>query len=138
MPLKVKEAMTKDVGRCIARIDPDDMKRYGIKEGQIIEIEGKRRTPARALSCDSCDRGSRMIQIDGIIRDNAQVGIDDYVTISKASHNFAESISLEPVTTISLLEKEKDAKYIVSLLEGMPVSKGDRVRITFSAPGPVI
>ena len=130
MPLKVKEAMTKDVGRCIARIDPDDMKRYGIKEGQIIEIEGKRRTPARALSCDSCDRGSRMIQIDGIIRDNAQVGIDDYVTISKASHNFAESISLEPVTTISLLEKEKDAKYIVSLLEGMPVSKGDRVRIT--------
>lgn len=130
MPLKVKEAMTKDVGRCIARIDPDDMKRYGIREGQIIEIEGKRRTPARALSCDSCDRGSRMIQIDGIIRDNAQVGIDDYVTISKASHNFAESISLEPVTTISLLEKEKDAKYIVSLLEGMPVSKGDRVRIT--------
>lgn len=129
MPLKVKEAMTKDVGRCIARLDPDDMKRYGVKEGQIIEIEGKQRTPARVLSCDSCDRGSRMIQIDGITRDNAQVGIDDYVTISKAIHNFAESISLEPVTTISLLEKERDVKYIGSLLEGMPVTRGDRVRI---------
>lgn len=130
MPLKVKEAMTKDVGRCIARVDPDDIKRYGLKEGQIVEIEGKRRTPARILSCDSCDMGARTIQIDGIIRDNAQVGIDDYVSISRANHNFAESISLEPVSVISLLEKEKDVKYIASLLEGMPVCKGDRVRVT--------
>ncbi|HPI97327.1 MAG TPA: CDC48 family AAA ATPase [Synergistales bacterium] len=130
MPLKVKEAISKDVGRCIARIDPADMKRYGIKEGQIIEIEGKRRTPARVLSCESCDIGHRTIQIDGITRDNAQVGLDDYVTINKIAHSFAESISLRPISTISLLEKEKDGKYIASLLEGLPVSKGDRIRIT--------
>jgi len=130
MPLKVKEAMTKDVGRCIARIDPDDIKRYGLKEGQIVEIEGKTRTPARVLSCDSCDRGSGIIQIDGITRANAQVSIDDYVTISRASHSFAEAISLKPITTLSLLEKEKDTKYIASLIDGMPMSKGDRIRVT--------
>lgn len=130
MPLKVKEAMTKDAGRCIARVDPDDIKRYGLREGQIVEIEGKRRTPARVLSCDSCDRGSKTIQIDGVTRDNAQVGIGDYVSLSRVNHNFAESISLQPITTLSLLEKERDAKYIASLIDGMPVSKDDRVRVT--------
>ncbi len=130
MPLKVKEALSKDVGRCIARLDPVDMTRYGIKEGQIIEIEGKRRTPARVLSCESGDRGGRNIQIDGIIRDNANVGLDEFVTINKVTYSFSESISLRPITTISLLEKEKDVEYIASLLEGMPVTKGDRIRLT--------
>jgi len=130
MPLKVKEALPKDVGRCIARLDPVDMTRYGIKEGQIIEIEGKNRTPARVLACESSDRGGRTIQIDGIIRDNAGVGLDEFVTVNKIAYSFAESVSLRPMTTISLLEKEKDAEYIASLLEGMPVTKNDRVRLT--------
>ena len=70
--LKVKEALPKDVGRGIARIDPDEMKALGLEVGDIIEIEGKRKTPAKAMPCYSDDRGKHVIQIDGLSRKNAQ------------------------------------------------------------------
>ncbi|GAB1486697.1 hypothetical protein MASR2M79_17480 [Aminivibrio sp.] len=129
--LKVREGMPKDSGRGIARMDPEDMARLGFSEGQIIDIEGKAVTPARLLSCDS-DMGEGgakgFLQMDGVLRDNAQVGIDDRITIRKADHHFAGSITLRPLTSTTLLEKERDAVYIRSLLEGMPVRKNDRVR----------
>ena len=132
--LKVKEAMSKDVGRGIARMAPEDMARLELSEGQIIEIEGKRRTPARILSCDSdfLEGGAAkgILQIDGIIRDNAQVSIDDKVTVHRAVHHFAGSITLRPLTSTALLEKERDAAYIGSLFEGMPIRRDDRIRTT--------
>jgi transitional endoplasmic reticulum ATPase len=41
--LKVKEPLSKDVGRAIARIDPEDMKALGLDVGDVIELEGKRK-----------------------------------------------------------------------------------------------
>ena len=38
--LKVREALPKDVGRVIARIDPEDLKVLGLEVGEIVEIEG--------------------------------------------------------------------------------------------------
>ncbi|MDD3425342.1 MAG: CDC48 family AAA ATPase [Aminobacterium sp.] len=128
MPLRVKEALSKDVGRCIARIDPEDIKRYGLSEGQIIEIAGKRKTPARVLACDSGDMGQKTIQIDGITRENARVGLDEKISIRKTDHHFAGSITLRPLTSTPLLEKERDSVYLSSLLEGLPVVEGDRIR----------
>ncbi len=129
--LKVKEAMPKDAGKGIARMAPEDIRELGLSEGRIIDIEGRKITAARLLSCDSdmTEDGSRgFIQIDGITRENAHVGIDDKVSVKKADHSFAGSITLKPLTATALLEKERDAAYIRSLLEGMPVREGDRVR----------
>jgi len=130
--LKVKEAMPKDVGHGIARISPEDMVELGLSEGQIVEIKGKRHTSVRILSCDSelVESGSAkgIIQIDGISRDNAQVSIDDKVEVNRTTHHFAGSVTLRPLTSTALLEKERDAVYIRSLLEGLPVTKDDRVR----------
>ena len=114
--LKVRESLGKDVGRCLARMDPQDMIKYGVSEGQIVEIEGisqsenRRRTPVRVLSCDSEERGKQIIQIDGVTRDNAGVAIDDKVSVRKIDHHFAGSITLRPLTTMALLEKERDAR----------------------------
>ena len=130
--LKVKEAMPKDVGHAIARVSPEDMAELAISEGQIVEIEGRRRTPVRILSCDSelvaSGAAKGVIQVDGVTRDNAQVSLDDRVKIHKTTHHFAGSVTLRPLTSTALLEKERDAVYIRSLLEGLPVTKDDRVR----------
>ena len=40
--LRVKEALIKDVGRVIARIDPKDMNLIGLESGDVVLIEGKR------------------------------------------------------------------------------------------------
>ena len=81
--LKVKEALPKDVGRAIARIDPEDMKSLGLAVGQIVQIEGKRKTAAKVMPCYAQDRGKAIVQIDGITRENTKTGLDEKVTIQK-------------------------------------------------------
>ncbi|MEI6633071.1 MAG: CDC48 family AAA ATPase [Chlamydiota bacterium] len=126
--LKVKEALSKDVGRSIARIDPDDMKKLGVEVGEIIEVEGKRKTPAKTMPCYAPDRGMKIIQMDGILRENAQVGLDDRVKIHKVESKPARSVTLSPLTMSGLADREKDSKYIGSLIDGLPVMVGDRIR----------
>ncbi len=126
--LRVKEALVKDVGRAIARIDPKDMKLIGLELGDIILIEGKRTTPVKVMPCYPEDRDKRIIQIDGISRDNAQAGIDEKVKIHKTTCRQASKIKLKPDTNSGSLFKADDAKYIGSLITGLPVLKGDKVR----------
>jgi len=125
---KVKEALPKDVGRAIARIDPEDMKSLELEVGQIIEIEGKRKTAAKVMPCYADDRGKKLVQIDGITRENAQIGLDEKVTAQKAKEKPARKITLSPLTAAGVLQKDKDAKYIGSLIEGLPLTSGDKVR----------
>ena len=128
--LKVKEALAKDAGRVIARIDPEDIKILGVEIGEIIEIEGKRKAPAKVMPCYLEDRGKKIIQIDGISRENAQIGLDEKVKIYKVDCKPASKIILSPLTVSSLLSSDKDTRYISSLIEGLPVTYGDRVRAT--------
>jgi anaerobic selenocysteine-containing dehydrogenase len=51
LTLKVQEALSKDVGRATARIDPEDIKALGLAVGDIIEIGGKRKAPAKIMPC---------------------------------------------------------------------------------------
>jgi len=125
---KVKEALPKDVGRAIARIDPEDMKNLGLEVGQIVEIEGKRKTVAKAMPCYAEDRGKKIVQIDGITRENAKVGLDEKVTVERGESRPAKKIMLAPLTNGGVLQKDKDAKYIGSLIEGLPLTSGDKIR----------
>ena len=134
--LKVKETLPKDVGRAIARIDPEDMKDLGLEVGDIIEIEGKRKTPAKVMPCYAEERGKKIVQIDGISRENAQIGLDEKVRINRINSKPANKITLSPLTISSLFGRDSakggsDTKYIGSLIEGLPVISGDRVRATF-------
>jgi hypothetical protein len=47
--LTVTEARREDVGRGIVRLDPEDMRRIKASPGDIIEIEGRLKTVAKAL-----------------------------------------------------------------------------------------
>ncbi|MEW6375300.1 MAG: CDC48 family AAA ATPase [Thermodesulfobacteriota bacterium] len=128
LTLRVKEALAKDVGRAIARIDPEDMKNMEIEVGEIVVIEGKRKTPAKAMPLFLEDRGKGIVQMDGILRENAEIGLDEKVTIQKAIYRPASKITLSPMTLMSSFQKEKDVKYIGSLMEGLPLTVGDKVR----------
>jgi len=130
LTLKIKETLPKDVGRAIARIDPADMKTLEVEAGDIIEIEGKRKTPAKVMPCYSEDRGKKIIQMDGISRENAQISLDEKVKIYKVGYKPANKITLLPLTISSLLQRDEDTKYIGSLIGGLPVTSGDRVRAT--------
>ncbi len=114
-----------EAGRGIARIDSATMQKIGVKEGDIIEIEGNRKTAAIAVRAYPADVGLNIIRIDGITRRNAGTGIGEYVTVRKADYKEARKVVLAPA--------QKGVVYQISgelvkqNLMGRPVVKGDIV-----------
>ena len=131
LTLRVAESLAKDVGRAIARLDPEDMSKIGAQVGDIIQIVGKRATVARAMPAYLEDRSKGIVQIDGITRENAQAGLGEKVQLHKTGHENASTVILAPITSSSAFVTEKDRKYLGRLLEGLAVTSGDKVRATF-------
>ncbi len=124
--LRVAEAYHRDVGRGIARVDPEVMAQLGLQSGDIIEITGKNKVPAIVWPGYPEDRGKRIIRIDGNIRSNAGVSIDDKVKIRKVEAKPAEKITLAPTEPVRLMGGEA---YLQRLLEGRPVIRGQKIRV---------
>jgi len=80
--LKVGELTERsDFGRGIVRFSARDMKRLNIAEGDVIEIEGKRKTAAIAVRAYPADVGLDIIRMDGLERRNCGAGISDFSII---------------------------------------------------------
>ncbi|HKI48980.1 MAG TPA: AAA family ATPase, partial [Desulfobacteria bacterium] len=122
--LKVGEATAKDVGRGIVRFDPVEFEKLGVQVGDVMTVEGKRKTVAKVLPAYMEDRGQGLIRLDGITRENAQVGIDEKVKVAACEFRPARKIVVAPLTAM----RSYDARYIGSLLEGLPLVEGDLVR----------
>ena len=125
--LKVTEALSKDVGRALARMDPADIVALGAAIGDIVEVVGKRRTVCKLMPAYKDDRGGARIQLDGLSRSNAGVALDDAVAVQKVSAQAAQRIVLSP-TAPGL--SDRDLQYIGARLDGLPVIEGDRIRGT--------
>lgn len=128
LTFQVVEAQAKDVGRAIARIDPKDMAKLEVEIGDIVEIQAKRKTIAKVMPSFPEDRGKKIIQIDGLIRENAKVGLGEKISLKKMLARPAERIVLTPLTLVRALGFDRDQKYIGTLLEGLPMMAGDRIR----------
>jgi len=126
--LRVAEALSKDVGRGVARIDPADMDTLAAQVGDVILVSGQRKTAVRVMPAFSEQRGKGLLQIDGITRENAQVGLDEKAIVEKAEGRPAQAIVVSPLG--GSLRGEKDTRYLGRLLEGLAVLAGDRVRAT--------
>ena len=59
--LKVAEAEPKDVGRGIARLDPEDMAKLAAAVGDIVEVKGKRATVAKLMPTFQLHRGQGIV-----------------------------------------------------------------------------
>ena len=124
--LRVAEAHSQDVGRGIARLDPETMTELGIETGDVILIEGTKVTAARAWPSYASDFGKGIIRIDGYTRRNAGVAIDDTVRVRKAVARQARKVVFAPTEPLRLLGGEE---YLKRLLEGRPITRGDRIPI---------
>jgi len=129
LTLRVAEAQARDVGRGIARIDPDNLEQLGAAIGDIVEIAGKGRTVAKAMPTYVADRGKGLIQIDGIVRENAQAGLDDKISVRVVDYQPARTIVLAPLDALKSWPEGRYSRYIAHRLEGLPVTAGDRVRV---------
>lgn len=124
---RVSEALGKDVGRSLARMDPADLKALGIEIGDIVEVTGKRRTVCKAMPAYKEVRTASRIQLDGISRINASTALDEMVSVRKVDAQPARQVELRPE---SIVPSEQDLNYIGGLLDGLPVVKKDMLRAT--------
>lgn len=94
--LQVANARPEDSGRGLAHIPRSLMAALGITEGDVIEIVGKRSTPARAVLPYSEDEGLELLRIDGLQRANAGVGSGDFVEVRRADSKPATRVVFGP------------------------------------------
>ncbi len=126
MQLKVAEAKQRDIGRGKARLDSDGMQALGITTGDIIQITGKRDTTAVAWPAYPEDQGKQIIRIDGIIRRNAKVALNDYIIIKGVEAKGAQTVVLAPIDMRLNIDQDFTGFVKNRLLE-LPLVEGDSV-----------
>ena len=125
--LKVSESTSKDVGRGLARIDPADMNRLHLGVGDMVQVVGQKTTVCKLLPTFKEHRGKGHLQVDGIIRENAGVGLGESAVVRPASVQPAVEVVLDP---LGYTPSSRDLEYVGRLLDGLPVISGNRVRAT--------
>ena len=127
--LRVAEALSKDVGRGVARIDPEEMERLGVKVGEAVHIQGERIIGAKVMPTFSDHRGRGTIEIDGIMRENAKVSLDQKVHVTLGSFPPAKSVTLKALSRLGVVDGSGQTRYLGRMVEGLPVAKGDKVQV---------
>jgi transitional endoplasmic reticulum ATPase len=94
--LQVAGAKPQDVGTGTARLSRKSLQQLNLREGDVIEIAGKRPTAALALQPYPEDEGLDVIRLDGLQRGNAGVSIGDHVAVKPAETKPARKIQLAP------------------------------------------
>ncbi len=124
--LRVVQAKSGDDGKGIARIDPALMKILQLEQGDTVVIEGTRETTATVYAGFPEDENRGIVRIDGTIRKNSGVGLDDKVGIRKVVPKPANKVTFAPTQPLKILGGEE---YLAQALEGRPIMKGDLVEI---------
>ena len=126
--LRVADAKARDVGRGKVRIDSEVMRKLNLNVGDVVEIEGKKRTAAIVWPAYIEDQGAGIVRMDGLIRRNAGVGIGDKVVVRKAKVSPAQMVRLAPESfTISI--DHSFMNFVKRRLIDYPLVEGDHVLI---------
>lgn len=124
--VKVLEAKPKDVGKGEAHLDHALLDELGIKQGEFIFLHGKKTSIGIVQPGYYEDVGKSIIRIDGNIRRNIDVAVDEYVKVSKAEVPPAEFISF---TLLQQLRIKGGEEYLKQLLLGRCFARNDVVEI---------
>ena len=126
--LKVAEAEQRDVGRKIARVDPDVADSLNIVSGDALEVSSiGRKTTVLSWPAKESDRGKGLLRMDGFIRSRLDVGINDLVEIKVVESKTAKDITFAPTEPLRIVGVEE---YLAEYLNGTLMTKGDTVPIS--------
>lgn len=131
--LKVGEALAEDVGKGLARLDPEDIKALNAVLGDLIEIGGVKKTVARITGTFPEFYGKKVIQIDGITRNNAKANLGEVVQVKKISRVTAVTVLVSPLDFTTVLPEERELDQFARVLQGLAVIAEDKINIPFLA-----
>ncbi|HLC63582.1 MAG TPA: CDC48 family AAA ATPase [Candidatus Nanoarchaeia archaeon] len=126
--LKVMEALREEAYRGIVRIDSQTMHDIEVRPGDIVEIEGGRKTVGIIDRAYPTDVGQSVIRMDGILRRNAKTGLGEYLKIRKVDIKEAKSVTIAPAQKYVEIQVSDTQMFKRSLL-GRAIVKGDQVAL---------
>jgi len=94
--LVVAKAYPSDLGKGLAAVSPEVLIRLNLSYGDVVEIEGKRRTVAKLSRLVKADWDKGIVKIDRYTRKNADVSLGERVTLRKVEVNEALLVRLAP------------------------------------------
>jgi len=128
--LKINQAYPSDSGRGIARLDPDAMLKLQISPGDVIEIEGKRKTVAKVWRAPKRDWGRGIIRVDRFVRENTGVSVGDSIKVRKTEYQPARSVIIAPLRKMDFRVYGMDiGDYLKHQLLKRPIIEGDLVPV---------
>ncbi len=133
--LKVDSAYPGDQGGGKARLDPETMLYLKISPGDIVAVEGKRRTVAKVWRSLVEDWNQNKARIDNFTRTNAGVSIGDTVRITPIRDEIeAKRVVLAPPEDLPRNIPVSNNPNVLNALIDFPVIKNDSVPIMIGLP----
>ena len=126
LKVRIEELEKSRSGRSLCYVDPQVLEKLDLTTGNIIEIQGKKKTTGIVVS-SMVDNGKGIIRLDGLQRLNAGATIGEMVSIKLAQVFNAEEVSLTPTKSNIDLKKQADA--IKAKLIDKPVVLGDIIEV---------
>jgi len=135
MQVRVDSAYPSDQGGGKVRVDPLMMLSLKVTPGDLIAIEGKRRTIARVWRALVEDWNQQKIRIDNFTQQNADVSIGDTVSVAWITNEIeATRAVLAPPEDLPKKIPIANNPTVVNGLIDFPVVKNDIVPITLGLP----
>jgi len=126
------------LGMVKARIDNETMQKLAITAGDFIDVRGKRTTVAIAWPAYAEDQGQELVLIDGLLRRNAGVALNEYVSIKKADVRDSQTIVFTP-SDVRLSVDAEFLGFVKRRFMDMPFVEGDMTLLNiFGSAVPLI
>jgi len=126
--LQVGESKQRDIGKKRARISPDAMDFLHVAPGDVVEIVGKKTSSAIVWPVDEDEKNPDIINIDGQMRKNVGVSLNDAVQVKKVETKTAKTVVLMPINDVVTVDKEF-TDFVKNRLKGLPLSAGDEISV---------
>jgi transitional endoplasmic reticulum ATPase len=132
--LKVDEPDPSHVGRNIVTLDRATKTRLGLTSGDIVEIEGNKKTAAIIWPARAEDEGKSRIRMDHFIRQNSGAGLGEKVTVRPANPKEGKKVVLAPTQEVRIIASGYDRILKKSFL-GRPLTSGDSIWVPIFGSG---
>ena len=127
--VRVKDALKKDAGKGIIRLDSNVMKQLELNPHDVIEIsypKQNRKTVGILYPGKKKDKGTKQIRLDQSFRISLGASLDDIVSIRKIEVVLADKVTFNVERNSSL---PKDSQWLAKKLENQIVTLNDTVNL---------
>ncbi len=125
--LRVVEANLEDLEQGIVRVSEGVMEVMCLSPGDAVLVEGDRHCPARVWPIRPEEDHRSHIQMDGLIRENAEASLDERIRISPLAVTPLSTLLLSPLERVTLGAEE--VARIRGYIDGRVLMKGDKVSV---------